>query len=38
MDKLAGTEFFRSLSGNNYLSHNQAVEDLKQGDVQLAAR
>ena len=31
MDKLAGTQFFRDLSGNNYLSHNQAVEDLKQG-------
>lgn len=29
MDKLATTNFFKSLSGNNYLSHNQAVEDLK---------
>ncbi len=29
MDKLAITNFFKSLSGNNYLSHNQAVEDLK---------
>jgi SulP family sulfate permease len=35
MDKLASTEFFRSLSGNNYLIHNQAVEDLKQGKAQL---
>ena len=30
MDKLAETGFFRSLSGNCYLSHNQAVEDLKE--------
>ncbi|MDD9890337.1 MAG: sulfate permease [Gammaproteobacteria bacterium] len=29
MGKLATTEFFRSLSGNNYLSQNQAVEDLR---------
>lgn len=29
MDKLAGTAFFAGLTGNNYLSHNQAVEDLK---------
>ncbi len=29
MDKLATTSFFKSLTGNNYLSHNQAVEDLK---------
>ena len=26
---LAITNFFKTLSGNNYLSHNQAVEDLK---------
>jgi SulP family sulfate permease len=32
MDRLAGTEFFRSITGNNYLSHNQAVEDLKGSD------
>lgn len=29
MDKLVATDFFRGLSGNNYLSHNQAVEELK---------
>ncbi len=30
MDKLGSTGFFKTLSGNNYLSHNQAVEDLLQ--------
>lgn len=30
MDKLATTAFFSGLSGNNYLSQNQAVEDLKE--------
>jgi SulP family sulfate permease len=29
MDRLATTGFFKSLSGNNYLSHNEAVEDLR---------
>ena len=29
MDRLATTGFFKNLTGNNYLSHNQAVEDLK---------
>jgi sulfate permease, SulP family len=29
MGKLAKTDFFRELSGNNYLSQNQAVEDLR---------
>lgn len=29
MDRLATTGFFQSLTGNNYLSHNQAVEDLR---------
>ena len=29
MDKLAHTGFFSKLSGNNYLSHNLAVEDLR---------
>lgn len=29
MDRLANTGFFKSLTGNNYLSQNQAVEDLK---------
>ncbi len=29
MDHLANTGFFKTLTGNNYLSHNQAVEDLK---------
>jgi len=28
MDRLATTQFFHALTGNNYLSHNQAVEDL----------
>lgn len=31
MDRLAGTDFLRNLSGNCYLSHHQAVEDLKRG-------
>ena len=30
MDRLGGTGFFKALSGNNYLSHNQAVVDLQQ--------
>jgi SulP family sulfate permease len=30
MDKLGSTGFFKTLTGNNYLSHNQAVEDLLQ--------
>lgn len=29
MDSLAATDFFRELTGNNYLSQNQAVEDLR---------
>lgn len=29
MDKLGHTGFFTKLTGNNYLSHNQAVEDLR---------
>ncbi|MEX2468704.1 MAG: sulfate permease [Pseudohongiellaceae bacterium] len=29
MDKLAHTGFFARLTGNNYMSHNQAVEDLR---------
>ena len=29
MDRLATTGFFKSLSGNNYLSQNEAVEDLR---------
>lgn len=33
MDKLATTSFFKSLTGNNYLSHNQAVEDLNDNDM-----
>lgn len=28
MDRLGSTGFFRELTGNNYLYHNQAVEDL----------
>lgn len=31
MDRLATTGFFKELTGNNYLTHNQAVEDLKAG-------
>jgi SulP family sulfate permease len=27
--KLAKTNFFKELTGNNYLSQNQAVEDLR---------
>lgn len=29
MDRLATTGFFKALTGNNYLIHNQAVEDLR---------
>lgn len=29
MDRLGHTGFFTKLTGNNYLSHNQAVEDLR---------
>ena len=29
MDRLASTGFFETLTGHNYLSHNQAVEDLR---------
>jgi SulP family sulfate permease len=29
MDKLIKTNLFANLSGSNYLSHNQAVEDLR---------
>lgn len=29
MDRLGSTGFFKTLTGNNYLSHNQAVEDLR---------
>lgn len=36
MDKLAETGFFRSLSGNCYLSHNRAVEDLKKQELYLS--
>jgi len=32
MDKLAATDFFNHLPGNNYLSHNQAVEDLRKSE------
>ncbi len=31
MDRLAGTDFLRNLSGNCYLSHHQAVEELRRG-------
>jgi sulfate permease, SulP family len=36
MDKLLRTAFFTHLSGSNYLSHNQAVEDLKDHDLPLS--
>lgn len=36
MDRLKRTDFFSRLSGNCYLIHDQAVEDLKQEDVPLA--
>jgi hypothetical protein len=32
LPKLAATDFFNHLSGNNYLSHNQAVEDLRKSE------
>lgn len=32
MDRLGSTGFFKTLTGNNYLSHNQAVEDLRVKD------
>ncbi|NQV69413.1 MAG: sulfate permease [Pseudohongiella sp.] len=37
MDRLVDTAFFAGLSGNNYLSHNQAVEDLKDQQLPLSA-
>ncbi|MBL4819887.1 MAG: sulfate permease [Gammaproteobacteria bacterium] len=36
MDKLQRTDFFSRLSGNCYLSHNQAVEDLKEDFMPLS--
>lgn len=36
MDKLAHTHFFKSLSGNCYLSQNQAVEDLRDHEMALS--
>ncbi len=36
MDRLTNTEFFQTLSGNYYLSHNQAVEDLNLRDAPLS--
>ncbi len=36
MDKLTVTSFFKSLSGNNYLIHNQAVEDLRDSEPQFS--
>ncbi|PCJ21875.1 MAG: sodium-independent anion transporter [SAR86 cluster bacterium] len=33
MDKLIDTDFFKNLSGNNYLSQNQAIEDLKDYEI-----
>ena len=36
MDKLSSTAFFKSLSGRNYLSQNQAVEDLKDTEMPLS--
>jgi len=36
MDKLAKTTLFANLSGSNYLSHNQAVENLKDSELPLS--
>lgn len=36
MDKLVKTTFLANLSGSNYLSHNQAVEDLKDQELPLS--
>ena len=36
MDKLTRTDFFKSISGNNYLSHNEAVEELKDQESPLS--
>lgn len=36
MDRLTNTEFFRTLSGNCYRSHNQAVEDLNLRETPLS--
>lgn len=36
MDKLAKTAFFAGLSGSNYLSQNQAVEDLRNHELPLS--
>ncbi len=36
MDKLVKTAFFAGLSGSNYLSHNQAVEDLRDHELPLS--
>ncbi len=36
MDRLTNTEFFQTLSGNYYLSHNQAVEDLNLREAPLS--
>jgi len=36
MDKLAKTTLFANLSGSNYLSHNQAVESLRDNELPLS--
>ena len=36
MDKLVKTTLFANLSGSNYLSHNLAVEDLKEDELPLS--
>lgn len=36
MDKLVSTAFFADLTGSNYLSQNQAVEDLKNHEMPLS--
>lgn len=38
MDRLKRTDFFSRLSGNCYLVHDQAVEDLKRAETPLAVR
>lgn len=36
MDRLNRTNFLATLSGSNYLSHNQAIEDLKDHEIPLS--
>jgi len=36
MDSLSKTTFFKTLTGNCYMSHNQAVEALRGSDMPLS--